>query len=176
MTGISIYKAYAFIANKEAPADIIALAGKIAKRLDEMGYTTRTGGTEGLEDSVEAAVSKVEVYIPWKDFNQKASKFNRNDKSAADLVKPFHPTFDTLKPAIQAIVARNVHIILGKNLQSPVGFVVCWSADGVEHAKDKTAKTGFVGIPIAIASSLKIPVFNLKNADALERMKQFIGM
>jgi hypothetical protein len=171
-----IYKAYAGITNPDTPPDIVQQIAKLASRLSESGYTCRTsGGSEG-DDAFENNSTLSEVHIPWKKFNNKETKFNKNLPEAADLVKPFHPTFDAMKPAVQAIIARGAHVILGQNLQSPVQFVLCWSADGLENAKDRGIKSGFIGIPIALAATNRIPVFNLKNPDALQRLKNWLEM
>jgi len=171
---MNIYMPYAGLGNPDTPADVLATMETMALRLSDLGYTLRSTGDGPAADAFEKNAHEKEVHLPWKMFNKKDSQFCRNSPDAGEMVRPFHSAFDTMKPAVQAIIARNAHVILGKDLRSPVRFVVCWTADGLETAKDRTAKSGYSGIPIALAASLKIPIFNLKNADAMERLARQI--
>lgn len=67
---------------------------------------------------------------------------------------PFHPAWDRCSQYAKNLHARNAAIILGKGLDDPVKFVVCWTKDG--------KATGGTGQGIRIAESLCIPVFNLR--------------
>lgn len=49
-------------------------------------------------------------------------------------------------------------------------MVVCWTPDGCESQATRTKATGGTGLAIALADSMGIPVFNLRNAGALERV------
>ena len=171
----SIYKAYACLGNKEAPQEVIDHMVRLVQDLDREGWTLRTSGGEGPEERIEIETERKEIHLPWAKFNNRESKFCRNDKNANDIVSSFHPTFGSLKPAVQAIVARQAHVILGKDLRSPVRFLICWSEDGAEDGKTKSIKTGYMSMPIAIAHSLSIPIFNLKNPDALQRLKNYLN-
>lgn len=173
---MSIYKAYAALSNKNAPEEVVETMRRLVHKLNDEGYTLRTAGNEGPEESLEAQTEQKEVHIPWKGFNNRESRFNRNDNNAIEIVQAFHPTFASLKPAVQAIIARSAHVILGKDLRSPVRFLVCWSEDGLENAKDRSIKSGYMGMPVAVANSLSIPVFNLKNADATTRLRNFLNL
>lgn len=169
-----MYKAYGVVANPDAPEGIMSQIGSIATRLEAMGYTLRTAGGKGMEEAFEQVTENKEVHIPWRNFNERQSKFTRNAKEADDVVRPFAPGFDGLKPAVQAIIASKAHTVLGKDLKNPIRFLITYTQDGCENTANKTAKTGFSGTSIALASSLRIPVFNLKNSDALERLKQYL--
>jgi hypothetical protein len=165
-----LYTAYAGLGNQDAPEEVLKQIERLAKHLESLGYTVRTSGGQGPEEYFERVEAK-EVFIPWKNFNGRQSKLSRNANEALDVVKRLSPSFDTLKPAVQAIIAVKAHVILGKDLKSPIKFLVVWSQDGAETAKECTAKTGFVSTAIKLADGLKIPVFNLKRPDALERIK-----
>jgi len=171
---IELYKAYVGTGNREAPADILDRFYKLGKELEQHGYTLRTGAFEGPDQAFEASTSKHELYIPWKGFNNKESKFSFNTKPSLEIAAMFHPTFDGLKPAIQAFLACNARMLLGKDLKSPALFIVCWSEDGAETTKDRISKTGNVGHLIAIASAMKIKVFNFARPDAEQRLKDFL--
>lgn len=171
---LTLYKPYAATGNQDAPDHIKAKFAEIAKKLEGYGYTARVGGMEGLEEVVEKAVEKKEVHLPWREFNGKNSPFTFNSDRAFAVAKQFHPTFDGMKKGIQAFLAKNARLILGNKMNSPALFLLCWTEDGVESIRNKTARTGFTGHPIAIASALGIPVFNLGNQDAEQRFNIYL--
>jgi hypothetical protein len=174
MTEFKLYKAYGGLCNPDAPDSVMSQMKTLAERLEAKGYTLRTNGAKGGEASMEAGSSDVEAHIPWRNFNEHPSKLNRTTDEAKAVIRQFAPGFDGLKPAVQTIIASKAHVILGKDLKNPIQFLICWTQDGAETMAQRNAKTGYIGVGIALAASLKIPVFNLKNPDALERLKQFL--
>lgn len=173
---VELYKAYAGSGNPDAPQEILTQMKRLAGELEGFGYTLRVGGLNGPEEAFEAGTDKVELHLPWRDFNQKVSKLTFNSKEAQAIAAKFHPAYDGLKPAIQAFLAKNVRMLLGNNLKSPALFLICWSEDGAENSRQKTMKTGNVGHAISIASAMHIPVFNLKRDDAEQRLRQHLGL
>lgn len=169
-TDLTLYKPYTIVANNEMPSEIAAKFEEIAKRLEQREYTVRVGGMEGIDDRIEKAIKKIEVHLPWREFNGKQSKFTYNSERAFAVAKMFHPTFDSMKKGIQAFLAKNARLILGDKVNSPALFLLCWTEDGAESIRERTAKTGFSGHPIAIASALGIPIFNLAKSDAEQRL------
>ncbi len=171
-----LYKPYVGSGNLEAPPLILEKIKRIAKLLDENGYTCRVGGFLGPEEAFEKNAKRQELHLPWKNFNDKESKLTFTNKKAFDIARMFHPSYDSLKPAIQTIVAKNVRLIMGKNIDSPCLFAIVWSQDGIEHGKDKTSSTGNIGHLISIASAVRIPVFNLARPDTEQRIYNFLEL
>lgn len=173
------YKAYVGIGNNDAPPEILQKMSLLSATLAAKGWTLRhTGDKDGAAVAFEqGAGGQAEAYIAWKGFNDRQSEFipPRNvHPEVITLMKQYIPTFDNIKPGAHKVISRAVYAIIGKDLRSPAQFVVCWSADGAESAGEKTAKTGFMGMPIALASNLKMPVFNLQKPDAMERLNRFL--
>ncbi len=173
-TDMTLYKPYAATGNKEAPPDIIRKFEELAKLLDHQGYTTRVGGMEGIEEAVERTQVKQELILPFKEFNQKQSKFTWSSERAFSIAKMFHPTFDSMKKGVQYFLAKNARLILGDKMNSPSLFLICWTEDGAESVREKSSRTGFSGHPIAIASAIGIPIFNLGKPDAEQRLKLYL--
>lgn len=169
-TDLTLYKPYTIVANNDVPPEIASKFEEIAKRLEQREYTVRIGGMEGIDDRIEKAVKKFELHLPWREFNGKQSKFYYNGERAFAVAKMFHPTFDSMKKGIQAFLAKNARLILGDKMNSPTLFLLCWTEDGAESIRERTAKTGFSGHPIAIASALGVPIFNLAKSDAEQRL------
>ena len=171
------YKPYAGVGNPDTPYGILTQMTQLAGRLEDMGYTLRSSGGQGGDEAFSKGTTNKEIYIPWKKFNGYPDKpFCEITEDAKLIVKPFSPAFDTLKPAVQLIIASKAHLILGPDLQSPVKFLVCWTPDGADKSGNCTAKTGFGGTAIKVAASLSIPIFNLKNADSMQELNKFISI
>lgn len=171
---IELYKPYAVVSNRDVPVPVLGQMSEIAKMLDGLGFTCRVDGGEGASASVEPVDCRKELILAWKGFNEKESAFTYNQPEAFEIAKLFHPTYDSLKPAIQAFLARNARVVMGQTLKSPIMFLVVYTEDGAETLKERTSKTGFAGHLIAMACGLGVPVFNLQRPDAYQRLvKQF---
>ena len=171
---VQLYKAYVVTGNTDTPDFVIDRMVALVKELEVFGYTLRTGGLKGPDDAVEKVTQKLELYLPWRNFDEKDSKFYFNTPESLEIAKLFHTGWDSLKPAIQAFLAKNARMVLGEKLRSPALFIICWSNDGAETSKEKTSQTGNVGHVIAIASALHIPVFNFGKPDAEQRLRQYL--
>ena len=175
------FKSYAILSNENAPKELNEKIEELVHRLAGSGFTLRTSGSvnrdesAGIEDVAEKSTDNKEIYLAWKFFNKKDSKFIKVSKQAIALVSKYHPTFASMKEAVQTIIARYAHVLLGSELNNPVRFLLVWSADGCETKAEKTAKTGFVGVPIALANDAEIKVFNLARNDAFERLSQYLN-
>lgn len=172
---VELWMPYVGTGNREAPPDILETFKRVAKDLEERGYTLRSGGMDGPEDTFEKAVQKKEIHLPWKGFNDKESKSQFTTEQAKELASMFQPGFEGLKPAIQVFLAKNARIIMGKDLKSPCLFLITWSEDGAETLQERTARTGHTGHAIAMAASLKIPIFNFGKPGAEARLNQYLG-
>lgn len=172
----NLYKPYAVTGNPDAPQEILDKIDRIVRQLDSQGYYTRTGGLDGIETVAEkAATTHLELQLPFRDFNQKQSKFTFSDERVMATAKKFQPGFDGLKKGMQSFLGKNVRLVLGKGASSPALFLLVWTEDGCESGRDRNIKTGFSGHPIAIASSLGIPVFNLGRQDAEQRLNMYLS-
>lgn len=174
-TDLSLYKPYAFTANNDIPEEVMSRICDIMRDLERRGYTLRTGGMEGPEDTAEKAVEKKEIHLPWKDFNEKKSKFTWTSERAMAVAKMFHPAFDSMKKGVQIFLAKNARLVLGNKVDSPALFLLTWTEDGAESAREKTARTGFSGHPISIASALRIPIFNFGREGSFDRFDHYLS-
>ncbi len=172
----SLYKPYVVTGNRDTPASVLADIKELVIKLEGLGFITRTGGMDGVDQAAEEASKNLELYLPWKDFNKKETKLYWNDKAALQAAKVYSPVFDNLKPAIQAFLAKNARMVLGTSFNSNCLFLLCWSEDGAEAKKDVTARTGNIGHVILIANSIGIPIFNLGKEDAKQRLLNYLSL
>lgn len=151
-------KYYAGIGSRETPLELIPIIENIAITLENSGYTLNTGGASGADTFFSNKVNKKNIYLPWSGYNgNKEGIFLMGGKleEALDIAAHFHPNWKACKLSVRLLHARNVPIILGQDLITPVKFVVCWTKDG--------KASGGTGLGIRIAENYGIPVYNLQN-------------
>jgi hypothetical protein len=172
LTNYTLYKPFSVICNDNAPPEILDRAKEVILYLINHGFTARASCIASSEKEILEFIpeDKVEVYIPWKDFDNRNSKFYFNDKVSQHIARMFHKAYDTLKGPIQAFLAKNVRMVLGEKAKSRSTLVIVWSEDGATDTSQITFKTGNVSHPIAIANAVHIPVFNLQDPDILQEL------
>lgn len=172
---VTVYKSVVITGNETPPPVVLQTLQRLVPELEKRGYVIRSGGMKGMENAVEELSRNIELHLPWKGFDGKESKFTYTSEEAKEFAKRYHPAWDQAKPVVQTFCAKNVRLMLGKDLKSPTQILIIWSEDGVEHARERTAKTGLTGVAVALASELRIPTFNLQRPDAEQRLMQYLG-
>jgi len=72
-----------------------------------------------------------EIYLPWKGFNGNPSPLHTVcDKAREIAADVIGSRWQYMKPAAKNLMARNVYQVLGKNLDSPSSFLICYTPDG----------------------------------------------
>jgi hypothetical protein len=173
------YKPYTGVGSRETPVPILGIMSVVAYYLAKAGYTLRSGAAPGADTAFEtgawAAVdsdgtAKPEIYLPWRDFENRSSPFRAEPQDEAfTLAAQFHPSWDKLTQGGRALHARNVHQVLGFNVNAPdiSGFLICWTRDGKGG--------GGTGQALRIARHYGVrEVYDLANREHLEIVKEFI--
>ena len=174
-TPVNFYKSYAGIGDSKTPDHVQSEMRDIAIELNKKNYILRTSGVSIPDSCFEEHSDDTEIYLPWKDFNNSTSKIYKYPKECRTIAAIFNNRhWENLSFSVQAMLVRNVCIILGQDLKSPIHFLICWTPDGIENISEKTSRTGFISHPISIANAAKIPVFNLFNADARSRLNKIL--
>lgn len=172
-------KWFAGIGSRETPEEFISIIYDISKLLIDKGYGLRSGAADGADSYFESAYNELngnkEIYIPWRGFNKSSSDLYNQPSKASEIARKFHVKYDDLSDGAKKLMARNVQQILGKDLDNPVDFVLCWTKDGCESLKTRTRETGGTGLAISLASYLHIPVINMKNPLWKETLYSIIG-
>jgi hypothetical protein len=152
---------YAGIGSRNCPKDILQKITKYASILENLGYILRSGGADGCDKAFEKGVKNT--------INKQIFYSNDAQPWAYEYVQYCMPKdrkgyfekggfFDWDK-YVQGLLARNMMQILGKDGNSPVNFVLCWTPQGDYTLSD----VGGTGYAIRCAIKNKIPVFNLNN-------------
>lgn len=161
-------KTYAGIGSTRTLDAICARMTRIAAWMHDRDYWLRSGGADKADLAFEAGASdKKEIFLPWKGFNGSKSPLFHVSKEAFDLAARFHPNWGAVKKqGSQKLLARDGYQVLGKTLDDPVEFVVCWTSDG--------EASGGTGQAMRIAAYYEIPTFNLHDETAAKRLHDFV--
>lgn len=154
---------YAGIGSRETPLDVLRTMTKIAIYLNSLGYTLNTGDARGADDSFITGSGRRNIFTA-KD----ATVLTRK------IAKEIHPAPHAIKDYALDLMARNTFQIFGRDLNTPVDFVICWTPDGVTDYIKRSRLTGGTGQSIELASRKGIPVINMKNENWREEFKKVI--
>jgi hypothetical protein len=170
-------RSYAGVGNRDTPLFYLNAMSKIAFRLEARAYILRSGGADGADTAFYNGLkdkNNSEIYLPWDGFNNLPYK-SVIPNEAFRIAENFKPDFQNLSPAVQNLYARNVQQILGKDLNDPCRFVICYTRDGYTGNGTRSVRTGGTKLAIDLAASLNILVINLKRTDHYNRMAEYFN-
>jgi len=178
---------YAGIGSREVPSNISNIMTILAKHL-RPNHILRSGGARGSDTAFEnGANCKHEIFLPVPKFNNHRIEYdlsenfvtsNISDEAyllSSDIWNKRYKDGNVNYPlskdrnnfAVKAM-ARNCHQILGRNLDSPVKFVMCYTPNG--------ELVGGTAHALYLANELNIPVYNLGKLQTLwnviDKLKQ----
>lgn len=198
---------YAGIGSRETPIEIQKSMYKVAKWLESKGYILRSGEALGADKAFEGANQPWEkegVIHGTKDFSKSKNKVTRwsayeegnknilitkketfKSSDANEIVrsiaKEIHPAKEKLQGIALDLMARNTFQVFGKDLNTPVDFVLCWTplnkkGELVEHHDNRDSTTGGTGQAISMASLKGIPVINMAGKDWRKKLADIINL
>lgn len=167
-------KFYAGIGSRSTPADVLKVMFALAGALSEKGWTLRSGHAAGADQAFEyGSNGKAEIYLPWPTFNDdrvsppSALVIEHPTSRALELAREYHPAWHKCSSGARQMHARNMHQVMGLNLNNPVKFVLCWTPDGLA--------SGGTGQAIRLAESQGIEVFNLHDQATVNRVSSMLS-
>lgn len=164
-------RTYAGIGSRSTPQYILYKMRRTAKWLRKRGFVLRSGGAKGADSAfAEGAKTAAEIFFPDCKTLTKRCKVGQKctcniPENAFIIAQQFHPAWTKLNEYVQRLHARNVQILLGKNLDSRVAFVILWS----EYEKQR----GGTAMSWRIADFFDIPVVSLKDPKAAQKIAAF---
>lgn len=154
---------YAGVGSRETPLSVLDEMIALAAYLARQGWLLRSGGADGADTAFEHGCGLCvgpeavkEIFLPWRGFNGNESLLYTPSPAAAEIAATIHPAWDFVGAAARALHARNVHQVLGLNLDDPVDCVICWT----KVTRGGKVKGG-TATAINLARSRGIPVFNM---------------
>lgn len=158
---------YSGIGSRETPEHILGIMSKIGKSFAEKGLLLRSGGAIGADTAFErgcdAVKGKKEIFYATN--NKGIIVSEEIMQQALVLAGQIHPAWDRCSDYAKRLHARNGMQILGRELNKPVDFVVCWTKDG--------GPTGGTGQAIRLAMSRDIKIYNLYFDSHLRELREF---
>ncbi len=148
---------YAGIGSRKTPKRITELMARIGSFLGSKGWTLRSGGADGADKAFEfgcdAEQGTKEIFRasdaePWA-FTE-----------AARYIPDNRPPFETWKPYVRGLIARNMMQILGRSGNEPVAFVLYWTQASIVDG-------GGTGYALRCAENYGIPMYNLNTDDCI---------
>ncbi len=171
-------KYYTGVGSRQTPPNVLTDMYRLARALAPE-FTLRSGAAEGADAAFEAGAQDArgpcEIFLPWKGFNDHASQLHHVDEDALATAKSVHPAWDRLAQGPRKLHARNAWQVLGRTLDDPADFLVCWTADGCESVSERRATTGGTATAVVLAERNRIPVYNLQRDTARERLAEFLN-
>ena len=169
---------YTGIGSRNTPDEVLARMRGWGKALAYFEDTLRSGAAPGADAAFEEGCDSVngskEIFLPWKGFQKNPSPLFEVSDEAMKIASEFHDAWKFLKRPVKLLMARNVYQVLGRYLDRPSDFVVCWTPDGCTSRDERSRQTGGTGQAIAIASEYGIPVFNLQRENANNEIETFL--
>ena len=140
------HRTYAGIGARKTPMKIMDHMYHIGETLGQVGWHLRSGGADGADtafatgcDSVGGVASIIKPQDCLPNWRIHAAKYHPNWSACSEYAKNCH--------------GRNSAIILGRDLMSPVDWIVCWTMGG--------EAVGGTGQALRVAEDWNIPVYNL---------------
>jgi hypothetical protein len=162
---------YAGIGSRETPKEVMDQMTELAKELESRGYTLRSGGAQGADTAFEKGVTSKKEIFPG------AQKSGEREMKIAREIHPNPNALDNSKNPqfVWNLMARNTNQVFGKNLDTPVDFVIAWTQDGLTDYTKRTVKSGGTGQAIDMASRKGIPVINLANSNWRQELDRVLS-
>lgn len=166
--------------DRDFPPEAKTSLYNIASKLINKKITVRVNGDDVDFCGKLAALSSqfVEVYIPWKGFNNNTeSKHYWNTITAKHIAQQnFGAAWEKIPDSVKALMARNVRMIFGDKNNSIMLCLITWSKDGASKATEVTKDTGRSAFIIKTASSHSFPVVNIAKPNAENILEKSFGL
>ena len=177
--------AVSFYLNKGVPPEIIdrvkAIMGGMAKTKFSIRY--KITGDPAIDIPIYETVNGLhltyttaELILPWKDFAAdmlpQSPHAVRTGYGAKRTTAALIDNWIDTKPAIRSFKSAETHLVLGKTGSSPCVAILTWSKDGSERLESLTDETKFNKHVYRIARMYNIPILNLRDSEAINRLER----
>lgn len=173
------YVPVSIFVDREFPPEAKNSLYNIASKLINKKITVRVNGDDKEFCGKLMALSSqfVEVYVPWKGFNDMETKHYWNTITAKHLAQQnFGAAWEKIPDSVKALMARNVRMIFGDKNNSIMLCLITWSKDAASRAAEVTKDTGRPAFIIKTASSYSFPVVNIAKPGAENILEKSFGL
>ena len=152
-------KYYAGIGSRETPPNILRVMERLGKKLALEGWILRSGGARGADSAFHKGCLDVsgdaEIFIA-----------QHTTPESLELATKYHPNWSACSDYAKRLHARNGMILLGKDLDTPVSAIICWTPRG--------KISGGTGQALRMAADYNIVVRNLAIQEDLDRVLKYL--
>jgi hypothetical protein len=164
--------------DREFPHEAKTSLYNIASKLIAKGITVRVNGDDKpFVDKLAALSDKhIEIYLPWKNFNEIQSKFYYNTLTSKHLANKHFQGWEKIPDPVKSILARNVRMIFGDKNNSITLCLITWSKDGASRVSEVTKETGKSSFVIKVAGTYGFPIINISKPNAENVLERTFGL
>jgi hypothetical protein len=158
---------YTGVGSRDISRSVELMMERIGWVLAQLGYILRSGGADGSDKAFEhGCVEGSGEKRIWRP--------KHATPEAIELASKYHGAWYACNEHARRLHGRNAFQVLGRDLQTPSQFVICYTHDGCIYHEDRTQHTGGTGTAISIASENNIPVYNLKLQRHLDKVGDWL--
>lgn len=163
------YIPVAFHVEKDFPEEVKSQIFDIASKMLGKKMTIRINADDKafIDRLMALNNDKVEVYLPWRGFNQIEGKRTFNTITCKDIAAKHFIGWEKIPDPVKAIMAAQVRMMFGDRNNSIALCLITWSKDGASKPMEVGKDTGRVSFVIKMAASYGFPVLNLQRPQAL---------
>lgn len=135
-------KYYTGVGSRKTPQNKLKQMNFLAHLLDQLGFILRTGDADGADKAFRDYSSQKEIYCA------KDATFE-----SMIIASKIHPNWEACSNYAKSLHGRNIFQVLGKEMDTPSDFLICWTPNGREIGGTRTS--------MVLAKENNIPVYNL---------------
>lgn len=164
--------------DREFPSEVKTSLYNIGSKLIAKGITIRVNGDDKdfLIRLQTLSDIHIEIYIPWRNFNDINSKYYFNTLTSKDIATKHFQAWNRVPDTVKSMLARNVRMIFGDKNNSITLCLITWSQDGASRASEVTKDTGKSSFIIKMASSYGFPVVNIAKQTTETILEKTFGL
>lgn len=150
----------------------------VASKLIAKRYTVRVIGLdkEFAERVMKLSSEKVELYLPWRNFNEMESKRTFNTLTAKHVASTQFAGWEKVPDGVKGILASQVRLMFGDKNNSPAKCLITWSPDGASKFAEVTKETGKMGFIIKMSSNYGYPVINFQKQSSEAIVEKYFSL
>lgn len=163
---------------QDFPENVKEALYQIASKLIAKRFTVRVSGIDKAfaERVMKLSDTKVELYLPWRNFNEMDSKHTFNTLTSKHVASLHFGGWEKVPDAIKAFLAMQVRMVMGDRNNSSTMCVVTWSPDGASKHAEVTKETGRSGFMIKMSSTYGYPVVNTQKQSSEAIIEKNFGL
>ena len=156
------HRFYSGIGSRKTPREILNVMYAFGAELASSGWILRSGRAPGADRAFEHGCSLTRgdkrIYVPYRGSHGVQEESLPQVQilctpEALKMAEQYHPNWNACSIYAKQYHGRNCHIMLGKDLNYPVQFVLCWTEGGLGQ--------GGTGQALRIARANKIPIYDM---------------